>query len=431
MCERWLAWVITAAIVPFTLAACSRSGAMGAPDAAPMADGSVTECAPANQCPLVSCACAASTCAPATQTVTTSGCHDGQCLGAADLCPSACAAIASSWQPTPPPPGTSLRSDAWASVSVPAAFDAAVDVHGTAADDFRVVVGTNYGSATPSAVRTMLWHVSAGVITDETPQFLTQFTGDVAHEQALRVWVFGSGKRWLITSQTQRSTSDIVSKLYELDGATTTTMSGGALDAAQTLNAIAAVSDSDVYLGGTAAGGMPLLLHYDGAAFATITLPDATFAEWVQDIGALSSSEVYVLTSTGRLLKGAGSQFAQVTTGQTGTPQLSNLVTALGSVYLIDGDGLDNSVVRWTGSALTPECVPTSDGFVDYLTAFPAGPVIAVRKDEVWVKGDNGWQSLPNVAAADPFVWGSGAQTTYAFVPDSHVQGKGAVYRLP
>ena len=47
------------------------------------------------------------------------------------------------------------------------------------------------------------------------------------------------------------------------------------------------------------------------------------------------------------------------------------------------------------------------------------------------VDTDAGWQSLPTVPAAYPLVWGSGTQTTYAFVGDSQLQGNGAVYRLP
>ena len=314
-------------------------------------------------------------------------------------------------------------------MSVPAAFDAAVDLHGSTADDFRVVVGTNHG-ASSADVRTLLWHVHGGVITDETPVFLRQFGGDVAYEQARRVWVFGSGKLWLITDQTQLSTSNTVSKLYELDDASTTALGGSALDAARTLNALFAVADSDVYLGGTA-GGMPLLLHYDGNTFSTITLPGAKFAESVQAISALSASEVYVLTSMGRLLKGSGSQFTQVAATPKATSSLFSLVAALGSVYLLEEEVLGSSAVQWTGAALRPECLPTSDGLVDYLAAFTTGSVVAARKDELWVKANDGWKSLPKAPAPYPAVWGSGTQTTYAFVPDVYAHGNGAAYRLP
>jgi hypothetical protein len=311
---------------------------------------------------------------------------------------------------------------------VPAAFDAAIDLHGTAPDDFRVVVGTNYKAAA-AHVRTLLWHVHGGVITDETPLFLSQFSGDVANEKARRVWVFASGRLWLITDQTQLSTSNTVSKLYELDGASTTALGGSALDGS-TLNRLYPVSDSDVYLGGAAAA-MPLLLHYDGNTFTRITLPNAKFAESVLAISALSASEVYVLTSSGRLLKGSGSQFTEVATIPSATSNTFSLVATLGSVDLLEWADLGNSVVQWTGAALHPECVPTSDGLVDYLTTFTTGSLVAARSDELWVKTNSGWQSLPRVPAPNAAVWGSGTETTYAFVPDGHVHGNGAAYRLP
>ena len=438
MCKRLLLWVSTAVLIP--LAGCSRSGETGSPDAALTDGGSTTGDGGTTEDPSISCTCAQSsdTCAPVVKSVTVSQCHDGQCLGPNDLCPSACSMISLTWQPTPPPagaqPGAPLRTDAWAAVSVPAAFDAVRDAHGRAADDFRVVVGTNYPLVTD--IRTLLWHVKGGVITDETPLFLQLFTGDVQYEQANRVWEFGSGKLWLTTAQRLRSTNNTVTKLYELDGASTTPLGGSALDGVRELTALFAVADVDVYLGGIA-GLTPLLLHYDGKTFSTIALPGAKAGESVRAISALSATEVYVLTSAGRLLKGSGSQFTEVAT--TKTDHTFSLVAALGSVYLLQASPFSsslNSAVRWTGATLQPECVPTVDGVVDALAVSTTGSVIAFRNEEVWVKADanGGWKSLPKTAPPYATVWGSGTQATYAFVPgiDNHGwNGKGAAYRLP
>jgi hypothetical protein len=163
--------------------------------------------------------------------------------------------------------------------------------------------------------------------------------------------------------------------------------------------------------------GQGLLLHWDGEAWSTETLPaDTPMLNWVFGTG----DALWIVGEDGAALRRDGSDWAPVITG-TDVPLWGLWGVGEQDLWTVGGDPFEGPpiILHWDGSAWTEESIPMLDRESDAMFK-----VWGAAADDVWVVGDAGvvlhWdgseftQVLAGTGADLISVWGTGSDEVLA-----------------